>query len=314
MAWGRGVLLFLLCSVAIGCGGNSTGPDGSPREVVLYDREPDWSRDGSKIVYLSKGDAENHIYGGLFVVGVKTGQRRMVLSDDTELHGPRWSPDGNWIVFSRYGNIYKVWHRGGVPEQLTSGGSDFHPSWSAEDNVIVFGRTEGAAPGIYRINSEGGALSLVYAGGVSPDWFPDGRHLALLITNAADQKQIARFSLDDSSLEFLTFDQITDKEHLRVSPDGTRVMYARRVGDKAPRLFIVDVNTQRVQELPGNGGFTGTWSPDGNYIAHDDPFDGAIYIRNLLENSELQISPGVKHQDPVWDSLYIEQDPYPGGP
>jgi Tol biopolymer transport system component len=315
MVWGRGFILLVICTLSlIGCGGNPSGPDGSPRETVLYDREPDWSRDGSKIVYLSKGDPENHIYGGLFVVGVATRQRRMILSDDTELHGPRWSPDGNWVVFSRYGNIYKVWHRGGVPEQLTSGGSDFHPSWSADGNFIVFGRTGGSSPGIYRMNSAGGARSLVYADAKSPDWFPDGRYLALLTTDTANQIQVARLNLDDSSLEFLTADQIADKEHLRVSPDGTRVMYARREGSKAPRLFIVEVHTQRVQELPGNGGFTGTWSPDGNYIAHDDPFDGAIYIRNLLENTELQISPGVKSKDPVWDSLYIEQDDYPGGP
>jgi len=314
MALGKNALFLLACFFLLtSCGGSPSGPGGSQRDIVFYDREPDWSRDGNKIVYISKGDLEEGVYGGLYVVGVKTKQRRLVLSDDTELHGPRWSPDGNWIVFSRYGNIYKVWHRGGIPEQLTFGNSDFHPSWSTNGNYIVFGRTSGPAPGIYAMTSEGNSLSLLFAKGHSPDWFPDGRHLALLLSDTEGVPQVARFSVVDSSVEFLTSDRILDKEHLRVSPDGTRVMYARREGDKAPRLFIVNIHTQHVQELPGNGGFTGTWSPDGNYIAHDDPFDGAIYIRNLLENTELQISPGVKSRDPVWDTLLIEQDDYPGG-
>lgn len=313
MAPGRkATLLLLICILALGCGGNPSGPGDGERAIVLFDREPDWSRDGGKIVYLSKSDSENKVYGGLFVVGVETRKRRMIVYDDTELHGPRWDPDGDWIVFSRYGSIYKTWHRSGDLTQLTSGPGDVHPSWSPDGRYIVFGRTEGSDPGVYMMSRDGDSLSLVLAGASSPDWFPDGRHLAVLVADQTGQPQISRFSLENSALGFLTADPTDGKQHLRVSPDGSRVMYAKRAGNEPPRLFTVDVNSREVEKLPGNGGFTGTWSPDGSAIAHDNPYDGAIYIRDLLDNTEIQISPGIKFQDPVWDTLYVEQNDFPG--
>jgi TolB protein len=309
MALGRKATLLILFSVfLIGCGGKPSGPDGGRREIVLFDREPDWSSDGGKIVYLSKGDPDNYVFSGLYVVGVETRKRRRIIGNDTDLHGPRWNPSGDWVVFSRYGKIYKTWHRGGEPIQLTFGPGDLHPSWSPDGQYIMFGRTEGPDAGIYRITSEGDSPTFLLAGAHSPDWFPDGRHLAVLAADDLGQTQIARFSLENSSLEFLTTGPANSQEHLRVSPDGTRVMYAKRAGESAPRLFIVNVDSKKVEKLSGNGGFTGTWSPDGNAIAYDDPFDGAIYIRDLLDNTEFQISPGIKSQDPVWDTLYIEQN------
>ncbi|MFC1476066.1 hypothetical protein ACFLQW_03590, partial [Candidatus Zixiibacteriota bacterium] len=85
MALGRkATLLILLCSLLLGCGGKPSGPGGS-REIVLFDREPDWSRDGGKIVYLSKGEPDNEIFSGLYVVGVETKKRRRIIGDDTDL-------------------------------------------------------------------------------------------------------------------------------------------------------------------------------------------------------------------------------------
>jgi Tol biopolymer transport system component len=89
------------------------------------DRQPDWSPDGSRLVFLRQGD-------GLYIVNADgTGLRFLTAGTD-----PSWSPDGAQIAFSRWtsqgGEIHTINVDGTGERQVTSaadGISSFSPDW-----------------------------------------------------------------------------------------------------------------------------------------------------------------------------------------
>jgi TolB protein len=87
------------------------------------DFHPDWSPDGSKIVF-ARYDGIN--LDEIYVMAANgSGQTR--LSPGTNANRPRWSPDGRQVVFDLGGSWVKTMPAsGGVPTTLTTG---WDPAW-----------------------------------------------------------------------------------------------------------------------------------------------------------------------------------------
>jgi Tol biopolymer transport system component len=96
---------------------------------------------------------------------------------------PRWSPDGQWIVFdSRPGgqaDIYVVSAGGGTPRQLTQEPSeDVVPSWSRDGKWIYFASNRTGAWQVWREPAGGGTPEQVTRlGGFAAFESPDGKYL-----------------------------------------------------------------------------------------------------------------------------------------
>src|SRR5207245_486788 len=110
--------------------------DGAPAQVFLG---PVFSPDGRRVAVAAKGNSQVHIYTA-FVSG---GTPVLAVSDTSHFGGtPTWSPDGNWIAFSRLMDnslmLSKVRPGSGEPPvDLGSITADPVPVWSPAGDWIA---------------------------------------------------------------------------------------------------------------------------------------------------------------------------------
>jgi Tol biopolymer transport system component len=164
------------------------GGDGSaPRALTggdVHDEDPDWSPDGSSIVFsrgVRAGDSFTRI---IATVAADGGEPTMLLSAVDDLQEPAWSPRGDRIAFIRV-----TYLSDGVTLETTvwtmaADGSDprlvatlpylesveWHPDGSSL--LVVSG-----SDGIHRVDLGGGGSRSVGPGAKHPAWSPDGERL-----------------------------------------------------------------------------------------------------------------------------------------
>lgn len=107
----------------------TTSPD-------VFDDQPDWSPDGSQVVFQRSGTA---IFGDLYVVGAAGGAGRLLMQLAGPLaggqFGPTWSPDGQLVAFASrhegdYYQVYTVWFDGTRLARRTEDDADHDfPRW-----------------------------------------------------------------------------------------------------------------------------------------------------------------------------------------
>lgn len=149
---------------------------------TFFDHGPDYSPDGSRIVFASGRSGGD----GIWVCRWDGSTPRLLFDGGPYVTGtPRWSPDGRRIAFdSRFssaGNpdIYLIDADGGQPRRLTTDpAEDVAPSWSRDGQFIYFGSTRSGRMEIWRISVSGGpATQITRHGGFECFESPDGRHV-----------------------------------------------------------------------------------------------------------------------------------------
>ena len=140
---------------------------------------PDWSPDGTEIAFTKQNQARSK-YGIAAVRPDASGLRWVVMNPDaasgyTDVN-PSWSPDSQWIAFSRdhgadpFVDIYKVMRDGSQVTAVT-GLNELaeNPVWGS-DGRIIFMHDEGIAV----VASDGGDIShLTPTRTGLPFWWPD---------------------------------------------------------------------------------------------------------------------------------------------
>ena len=140
---------------------------------------PDWAPDGTVIAF-TKQNAKRERYGIAVVRPDVTGLRWLVInpksgSGYTDVN-PSWSPDSQWVAFSRdhgadpYVDIYKVKRNGtGVMPVTQMNELAENPVWGS-DGRILFMHNEGLAV----VSAEGGEVQhLTETRTGLPYWWPD---------------------------------------------------------------------------------------------------------------------------------------------
>jgi uncharacterized protein (DUF885 family)/Tol biopolymer transport system component len=117
--------------------------DGSDQELLTdiggSNTSPDWSPDGTRLVFDSTRDGNHEIY----VMDPSGGHLVNLTQHPAKDYSPTWSPDGTRIAFvsDRHGDeeIYVMGADGSNPTRLTDNpGFDKAPAWSPDGQHIVF--------------------------------------------------------------------------------------------------------------------------------------------------------------------------------
>ena len=220
----------------------------SPPAQSLADHSPAFSPDGRTLAFVRQSAAA---IADIYLVPVDGGQPQRLTSNDQQIRGLTWTPDGREIVFSLQpggfisnSSLWRISSLGGMPELLSgTGGDAVYPAISRQGSRLIYSR-QTRDVNIWRLELSG-------------------------LTTASNRpaRLIASTRMDIFP---------------RISPDGDRIAFeSDRSG--SGEVWVCDRDGRGVVRLTSfadvNAG-SPCWSPDGRWIAFDAYPDGHpdIYV------------------------------------
>jgi len=264
----------------------SINPDGTGltnlSNNVLPDLSPNWSPDGTKILFWRAGGE----LPGLYIMNEDGSEQKFLIEGGGD---PAWSPDGSKLAllgttvipgtFDENQDIFVINVDGSGKTRLTFDlGEDGSPDWSPDGTKIAFERIgAGANSGMYVMNADGSDQTIIQqnndgVSGSSPSWSPDGSKIAF------------------TGFDFINL--VTDI--FVINPDGTE--------------------QTRLTDDPHHDG-PPVWSPDGSKIAFTrtdafGSFSDEIFIMNSDGTDQVRITTdGFGKAHPSWQRILTKQTP-----
>ncbi|MDP9050793.1 MAG: winged helix-turn-helix domain-containing protein [Acidobacteriota bacterium] len=180
-----------------------------PERTFLSDASRvDYSRDRQWVAWT---DSQGHLWrarndGPQSGAGLAAGSEKLQLTPDSlEVFLAHWSPDGTYLALmarepGKAWQIYLITADGGSPEHvLPENHNQADPSWSADGNLLVFGRVpdlmgkENGPRNLQILDLRTHKLEMVPGseGVFSPRWSPNGQYIAAL---TLDQRRLMLFN------------------------------------------------------------------------------------------------------------------------
>ena len=242
-------------------------PDGQGERRVTrpprgsVDFQPDWSRDGSKMVF--QREYQDKPYETITVNRDGSGIRRVdpgcppgiPSTQICEENQPAWAPDGRRIAFARaYGRLKQI--RG--------------EEWIEVSAIAIMDADGGNVRQLTQprrpTSSEDSA----------PVWAPNGRRIAFVRLNSTarpqDRRAIFAVNTDGSRLRRLTPWSLDAGDHPDWSPDGRRILFRAPANEEfiGSNLWTVRSDGTGLRKVtrfgPGAGPLSASFSPDGKSI------------------------------------------------
>jgi WD40 repeat protein len=254
------------------------------RRVVYHTRgrieAPNWSKDGTYLLFNSKGYISSLPVGGGEPVLLNTGFATQCNND----HGI--SPDGARLAISDQtkdgkSRIYLLPVSGGTPRLVTPQAPSYWHGWSPDGKTLAYCAERNGEFDVYTIPSEGSEeRRLTTTPGLDdgPDYSPDGQDI-YFNSERTGRMQIWRMKTDGANQEQMTSDD-HNNWFPHPSPDGRWIVflsYEKEVKghpeNKDVMLRLMPAEGGEVQVLAKLFGGQGTinvpsWSPDGTRLAY----------------------------------------------
>lgn len=207
----------------------SVNPNGTDTRQLTQGNFPDYSPDGTKVVFSTNRDGNNEIYE---INADGTNPVRLTKNSASDIH-PFYSPNGTSIVFTsdRDGNqeIYKMNADGSNQVRLTNEtAADRMPAFSADGQKIIFvTERQGGSSNrrLYTMNADGTSQQVISdINGVyfRPSYRPDGAKIIFGYGQFEPMFDIWTMNPDGTGRTVFASNRVQNPSY---SPDGARVAY-----------------------------------------------------------------------------------------
>ncbi len=292
-----GGLVGTLCAVELLVAAAGAGAGDS---AGLGSDMPSWSANENMVAFVGYRQGRP---GDIYTIGAYGGVERRLTTTKSHEDTPRWSPDGDRIVFVRRVRLVRqlvVMNADGTGQtQLTQAHEpSFAPSWSPDGRQIAFVRgyddvggddgipvdgpvtqpadeTSGRkASEIYILDLDGRAERRVThnsAVDTSPAWSPDGGTIVFTSDRGGTgAQQLFVMRPDGTEQRKLTDHSVSYHNEMRPawSPDGTTIAFVtdnRHIPVGNSEIYLVDADGRNGRRLTTFVGHDDwpSWSPDG---------------------------------------------------
>jgi TolB protein len=250
---------------------------------------PNWTHDGSALIYNISGRAEGWGRLARFDLATKTEALIDTGSANKNNNDHVLSFDGKMLGISdqsaSHGGqsaVFVLPVEGGTPRQITSASPSYLHGWSPDGKHLVFTGGRKGKYDIYKISTKGGKeIRLTDSDGLNdgPEYTPDGKHI-YFNSSRTGKMQIWRMSADGKKQEQVTHDE-DNNWFPHISPDGKWIVFISFPKDIDPKdhpyyqrcyLRLMPVKGGEPKVIAYIYGGQGTmnvpsWSPDSKKIA-----------------------------------------------
>ncbi len=234
--------------------------------VISFAGSPDWSPDGSRIVFdtITIGGPTGARFD-ILVMNADGSGLVQLTEGTTEGYHAVWSPDGSKIAFTKSGEIYSMNSNGTEVTNLTNNAvSDNSPAWSPDGSNVAFQTYRDGDWELYVMNADGSnptRLTNNPGPDGDPDWSPDGSMIAFRHYAATNDLYV--MSSGGSGQTNITNSPSADDTHPTWSPDGSRIAF-RSGRDGEVDVYTINPDGTGEARLTDNGApldYDPDWQP-----------------------------------------------------
>lgn len=231
-------------------------PEANPPELQSVSNfggshsQPSFSPDGGSIAFVSDADGVPHIW----VLDLDQQKPRQLTEGTRQDARPRWSPDGESVVFMRGGSLWSIPAGGGEAREIVR--DAYNPNWSRDGQRLVFERRYE----IWIADADGGQQTRV--SGVprkelplAPRWpafSPDGSEIVYLDVDATPFADLWRVDIEGGAPQRLTFAPALASAPVW-SPNGKHIVYSTQRGGSRTLWQVSVADGESRPLLTGSG-------------------------------------------------------------